>query len=186
MLRIKLIRFTCAGKELDYDQHDALLLSAATNYDTQCVPTSARSTKKVHYTELEDIDFELDLPSRVTEDFDYDIDASTTTLLSNVTNVINPNSDRYLHPEDYASLTPETKDLWKKLTPDMKAIILKGRNNINRSNNRSSSNKSNNFSYKTVKPPSCNGKPFTRANLHELLKELIVGSNKSEDNDVFT
>ena len=50
-------------------------------------------------------------------------------------------------------------------------------------NNRFNSNKSNNYSYKTIKPPSNNGKLFNKANLHELLNELVE-SNESEDNTV--
>ena len=96
----------------------------------------------------------------------------------------NSNSDSYSPSECYASLTPEAKDLRIKLIPHMKDIILKGRKNINRSNYRSNSNKSNNFSCKTVKPPSFNGEPFTKANLCELVNELIVESNECEDNDV--
>ena len=63
----------------------------------------------------------------------------------------------------------------------MKSIILKGRNSKNRPNNRFNRNESNNPSYKTVKHPSYNEKPFTKANLRELLNELIVESHESED-----
>ena len=63
----------------------------------------------------------------------------------------------------------------------MKYVILKGRNSINRPNNRFNSNKSNNLSHKTVKTTSYNEKSFTKPNLHELLNELIVESNKLED-----
>ena len=63
----------------------------------------------------------------------------------------------------------------------MKSIIVKGRNSNNVTKNRSNSNKSNNPSYKTVKPHSCNEKPFTKANLNEILNELIVESNESQD-----
>ena len=39
---------------------------------------------------------------------------------------------------------------------------------------------------KKIKLPSYNGKTFTKANLHELLNELIVERNESEDNIVVT
>ena len=68
----------------------------------------------------------------------------------------------------------------------MKAIILKGRNNNSRSNNRSNSNKSNNSRHNTIKHPFLQWKHFTKSNLYELLNELIVESNESEDNAVVT
>ena len=63
----------------------------------------------------------------------------------------------------------------------MKAIILKVRNSSYGSNNRSNSNKSKNFSCKPVRPSSCNGKPFTKDNLHKLLNEILVETNDSEN-----
>ena len=95
-----------------------------------------------------------------------------------MTNRGNSNSDRYLPSDDSSSLTPEEKDIWRKLTPNMKSIILKGRNSNNRPNNRFNSNKHNDSSYENIKPPSYNSKPFTNAKLHELLNELIVESKK--------
>ena len=68
----------------------------------------------------------------------------------------------------------------------MKAIILKVRNSSYGSNNRSNSNKSNNSSHKPVKSPSYNVKPFTKANVHELLNELLVETNEYENDDVVT
>jgi hypothetical protein len=119
---------THTGKDLDYDQYAGLLLSAATNYDMQFASTSSKSTRKVYNTELESSDFVMDSPSEVTEDTDYDIDASATTLLANMTNRGNANSDSYLPSEDYSSLSAEERDLWRKIPPSMKSIILKGRN----------------------------------------------------------
>ena len=153
------------GKMIDYDKESTLLLSTGTGYDSQ----SARSTRKFLNAELGASDFELDSPLEVTEDLDYDIDASMTTLLTNMTNIVNYNSYSYLTSCDCSSLTPEEKCLWRKLTPIMKSIILKGRNRKNIPNNRFNINKSNVYSYKTIKPPSYNGKPFTKFNLHELL-----------------
>ena len=86
---------THTGKTLDYDQHAGLLLSAATNYDLQFVSSSSTSTRKVYNSELECIDFVIDLPSEVTEDEDYDIDASAITLFANMTNRGKPNTDNY-------------------------------------------------------------------------------------------
>ena len=128
----------------------------------------------------------MDSPLEVAEDLDYDIYASATALLSNMTNRGNSNSDSYLSLDDYSFLTPEEKDLWSKLTHMMKSIILKVRNRNNRPNDRFSSNKSNNYSYKKNKPPSHNGNAFTKANLDEFLNELIVVGKESEDNDVVT
>ena len=55
----------------------------------------------------------------------------------------NPNFNSYLPQEDHVSFTPEAKYLWIKLIPDVKAIMLEGRDKINRSNNMSNSNKYN-------------------------------------------
>ena len=60
----------------------------------------------------------------------------------------NYNHDSYLPSEDYASVTPEAKDMWRKLPSVMKDVILKGKNSSNISNNISNNNKSNNYSYK--------------------------------------
>ena len=75
--------------------------------------------------ELGGSDFELDSPSEVTEDLCYDTDTSVTTLLANVTNRVNPDSESCLPSKDCASLTPEVKDPRRKITPDIKAVILK-------------------------------------------------------------
>ena len=47
--------------------------------------------------------------SEVTEDLDYDVDVSATTLLANMTNRSNSNSKGYLPSEDCALLTTEEK-----------------------------------------------------------------------------
>ena len=92
----------------------------------------------------------------VTKDVDCDVDASATTLLAKMTNRGNSKSDSYLPSEDYSSLTPEERELWRKIPPNMKSIILKGRIRNNIPNSRFNINKSNNTSYKTVKHPSYN------------------------------
>ena len=111
--------FTHTDKLLDWDQHAKLLLSAVTNYDSQFVSASSRSTRKVCDTELGGGNFVIDSLSDVTEDFNFDIDTYTTTLLENVTNCGNSHSDRHLPSEDYSSLTPEERDLWKKISPNI-------------------------------------------------------------------
>ena len=68
------------------------------------------------------------------------------------------------------------------LTPPITTV----HHHINISNNISNISKYNKSSYKLIKYPSCNGKHFTKANLHELLNELIVESNEYEDDSVAT
>ena len=101
--------FTHTGKLLDYEECATLMLSAKTGYDSQFTSTSTRSTRKVHYTKLGGSDFKQVSTSEVTEDLDYDIDASATTLLANMNNRGNYNSNSYLPSEDYALLTPEKR-----------------------------------------------------------------------------
>ena len=86
------------------------------------------STKKVHRTELGGSNFEIDSPSEVTEALDYDVHASATTLLANMTNRGDSKSNVYLPSEYYALLSPEEKYLWVKFTSDMKHVTLKGKN----------------------------------------------------------
>ena len=74
--------FNHAVKLLNYDQHTTLLISTATNYDLQFVSSSSRNTRKVHNIELGDSDSAIDSPADVTEDADYDIDASIATFFS--------------------------------------------------------------------------------------------------------
>ena len=45
-------QFVHSSKMLDYDQHAILVLSAATGYDFQLTSASAKSSRKVYYTEL--------------------------------------------------------------------------------------------------------------------------------------
>ena len=51
----------------------------------------------------------------------------------------------------------------------MRSIILKGRN----MNSNSNYELSNVNTYKPMKLPSCKDKPFTKANLHKMLAELL-------------
>ena len=102
---------TRAEKEIDYNQHAALLLSSAKNDDTHFVSASSRTTRKLCSIELRGSDFELDSPSEVTEYLDYETNSSTTTLVANMTTRGNPNSDSFLPSEYCASLLPEEKYL---------------------------------------------------------------------------
>ena len=76
---IKLISCLFTQKKLNYDQHSALVLSTATNYDSQFVSLSTRITRKVHNTELGGSDFVIDSLSEVTKYVGYEMDASATT-----------------------------------------------------------------------------------------------------------
>ena len=67
----------------------------------------------------------------------------------------------------------------------MRSILLKDRNakpsrNLNNGNRL---NKSNSNVYKTVRPLSYKDKPFTNANLYELLSDLLVDNNEYENSD---
>ena len=123
------------------------MLSVETRYDSQFTSTSARSTRTVCHAELGGSDFEHE----VTEDLDYDSDVYTTILLVNMTNSGNCNSNSYLPSEDHDLLTPEKKDLWGKLAPNMKHVILKGKVSNNKPNNRFNKNKCNNPNYRIIK-----------------------------------
>ena len=96
--------YTHKGKFLDYYQCTVLLLSAAAGCHTQFVSVSSRRTRKVYSTELWGSGFELDSPSKVIEDLDYDVDASEPTLLAKMTNRGNSKIDSYLPSEYYSSL----------------------------------------------------------------------------------
>ena len=78
--------FARTGKLIDCDQHATLLISAATSHGSQSVSTSSISTRKIYNTELGGSDFEIDSPSKVADDLDYDTDSSATTLLESMTN----------------------------------------------------------------------------------------------------
>ena len=56
-------RFAHSVKILDYDQHNVLLLSVETGYDSQFTSAWSKSTIKVYNTELGGSDFETYLPS---------------------------------------------------------------------------------------------------------------------------
>ena len=84
-------------------------MSAATNYDTQFCSSPCQSSKKAHFTESDNSNFSRDSISEVTEEItDYDIDASTSTLLINMTNKI-PNT--WIPREDFSSLSPKVREI---------------------------------------------------------------------------
>ena len=91
----------------------------------------------------------------------------------------NQSPNTYMPREDFSFLTPEVKQIWGKIPPDMKAIILRSRTG-NRNEENVNRNKD---SYKSVKPPSYPRRKFTKANLHELLSELISENSLSDDNE---
>ena len=100
-----------------------------------------------------------------------------------MTNREAPNSNIHLPPEDWKLLTPDAKELSRKLPNDMRSILLQGRysnpiSNIN-SGNRFNKTKSN--KYKTSRPLSCKGKTSIRANLHDFLSDLLVDDDAYED-----
>ena len=167
------------GDVLEYDQYLNLLLSAANNHDNQFTPASSKTSRRTCNAEIDKSDFYPDSEYRVKDDAEYDINASAATLLANLSNRSVGNSASCIPSADYRLLTPEAKVLWGMLPNDMKAVILKGRdNNIN---SYSDCNKDNFNNAKprfnqceTVKPPNCKPNPFTKANLHELLTELLV------------
>ena len=123
-----------------------------------------------------------DAACEVTEDVEHEIDAPTSTLLANLNKM---NAASYFPSEDCRSLSPEAKESWGKMQNDMKAIVLKGRNNdvkhnddYDKSSFNSNEPKSNQF--KTVKPPTHNNNSFTKANLHQLSSELFVEEEELE------
>ena len=165
---------THQGIELTCDQCSTLVLSDSTNYDSQFTSTTSKTSRRTHDTKIGDNNFNKNSPSKVNEEFDYNIDSSTNTLLASMTN---SNSDTYLPSEDYDSLTPEAKEVRSKLPSDVKSIILKDRSN-------KPSNKFNSHKHKSMKPSSYKIKPFTKANLHELLSDLLEDTRESENDDI--
>ena len=67
----------------------------------------------------------------------------------------------------------------------MRSILLKGRNvkPITNLNNGNRFNKFNSNVYKPAMSLSYKGKPFTKANLHELLSDFLVENNEHETTD---
>ena len=91
----------------------------------------------------------------------------------------NQSPNTYMSREDFSFLTPEVKQIWGKIPPDMKAIILRSRTG-NRNEETINRNKD---GCKSVKPPSHLRRKFTNAHLHELLNELISETSPSDENE---
>ena len=166
-------------RELAHDQHYSLLLSAANSCNSQFVPAQTKSQRRVCTAEIGNHDFNQDSPSEVAEDFEHNTDAPASALLANATNRSNCSPNSYLPPEDFNSLSPQAKDAWRSLPNHLKAAITKNKSN-SQSKTQSSSNlnNSNESNHRTAKPPSYASKPFTNANLHELITELIAQNNE--------
>ena len=101
--------FSRAGKLLDSDKHATFLLSTVTIHNSRFASVSARITRKVCHTELGDNYFEICSPSEVAEDLDHDTDSSATTLLANMNNHGNSDSNSYFPSEDHSLLTSRRK-----------------------------------------------------------------------------
>lgn len=62
-------------------------------------------------------------------------------------------------------------------------MLIKSRNSSQgKLSSNNSNNNNSNSSYKPTRPPSYPNKPFTKANLHKLITELIVESNERDSN----
>ena len=96
-----------SGKELAYDQYWNLLLSVATNYDTQLFSSSGQISRKLYVTEADNYNFSRDsIPEVTEENIDCDIDASASTFLISLTNK-SPNT--CMPREDSSSISPEVR-----------------------------------------------------------------------------
>ena len=116
---------TCCGQEINYDKCSNLLLSVATNYDSQFSSSSSQSLRKVCNTKTCDTNFSHDSISEVTEENrDYKIDASARKLLAHVTS---QTSNSCVPNEDCNSAIPEFREIWSKIPNDMEGVILQGR-----------------------------------------------------------
>ena len=84
----------------------------------------------------------------------------------------------HIPKEDYRSLSPEVRQIRSKILNDMKVVILRSRTG----NRNAGVNNHSKDGYKTVKPPSFPPRKSTKANLYELLAELISETSLSEKN----
>ena len=82
--------------------------------------------------------------------------------------------------EDFIYLTPEVRKSWSKTPNDMEALTLRSRT-VNRKEGVNTHTKN---IHKTVKHPSLPPRKFTKANLHELLAELLSEASLSEQNEI--
>ena len=99
--------FSHSGRELSYQQYSNLLLSAATNHIIQFSSSINNNSRKIYATDSENSNFFHDAISEVTEEnIDYNMNASASALLVNMTNQ-SPNT--CMPKEDFSSLSPEVK-----------------------------------------------------------------------------
>ena len=94
--------FSHSGREITYEQFSNLLLSADNNYDIKFYSSGSRSSRKVYATDSNNNNFSRDSISDFTEEhIDYDIDASASTLLIDISNE-SPNA--YMPKDDFSAL----------------------------------------------------------------------------------
>ena len=116
---------TRSRQDLNYDQCSNLILSAATNQSMQFSPSGSQISRNVYVTESNNSDISRDSISDFTEDnINYDIDASSSTLLINVSNQ-SPNNN--MPKEDFSTLSPEVRQIWCKIPNDIKVVTLRSR-----------------------------------------------------------
>ena len=92
----------------------------------------------------------------------------------------NQSPKAYRPKEDYRYFSPEGRHIWCNILNGMKAFVLRSRSvNLNEGVNKHSKD-----GYKTLKPLSLPAMKFTKANLHQLLAELISETSFSDKNEV--
>ena len=92
----------------------------------------------------------------------------------------NQSPNAHTPKEDCRSLSPEARKMLSKIPNEIKVVILRSRTgNINEGVNKHGKD-----GCTTVKKSSFPPRKFTKANLHELLDELISETSLSEQNEV--
>ena len=157
-------------RDLTYDEYNALIMSAATNFDSKFKTPVKKSSRTV---------YEHDLYGDVDDDGDsdnYGIDLPLDVIQANFTKTAGNNKGSSIPPasflpkDKWKDLTPEARDIWAMFPSDMKAVILRKEIKDRLENLKSPPKNSNN----KIK------KSFTKAMLHELLKDM----SDSEDDDI--
>ena len=130
--------------------------------------SGSQSSRKEYVTKSNNSNFSRDSIYDFTEEnIGYDIDASTRTLLINVSNQ-SPNTQKLR--ECFSFLTHQVRQIWSKIPNDIKEVILRSRTE---NSNDGVNNHSKNI-YKTTKPLCYPSRKFNKAQLHELLTDLIL------------
>ena len=97
----------------------------ANDHGMQFSSTGSQSSPKAHVTDSNNYGFSRDSISDFTEEnIDYDIDASASILLINMSHQ-SPND--YMPKEDSSALSPEVRQIWSKIPNDMKAVMFRSR-----------------------------------------------------------